>query len=991
MFFSTEQRCLSLNVLVSTGQISPFGGYDGVYDPRLWMGSVRTFAFDFQISGMVNANGGPVDLHKNGGFFLTLNGVFGKGGFAKSDAPNFSKSLPIGSSAPTGDGNVGQVTGASKQSVSEKHVSAELGGGDLPVENTQPSQYVHYAICATAPDDAAARGPAVGQVTAFAAQNLNADGWLFADGSVLKIADYLDLFEAIGATYGGDGITTFGLPDLRGAAVIGAGTSEHGVSFELGQKAVPEATAVGSEHLPDPTGDGQPLNNIQESIALNYIIRIDGSFPSEYAIDDAEPVLGEIVAFAGDTPPDGYVFAHGQSVNVTDNPELFTLLGFRFGGDYRSVFHLPDLRGVSIMNSSPEHPFGTEFGFNEIILDAETFDADLVLTGTGSQDTLVGLLGSDDIKGRAGNDLIMGAGGDDILNGGNGADTIDPGAGTDVMTGGNGEDVFVIGRGRSWNRITDFEAGIDRLDLSKISAGDFARLPHWTALTAMTSTIRLNDRSSLSFSNLSGDATAGSASITSSTGDKELLIAQVETPWQAIGAGPVQYQWLRNGHAIDGADESEYRLTTSDSNAEISLRVTYVNGAGHLVTLSSNVISTSAQDVLAVLGSGASDDLKGTDAHEKIKLGAGGDNIEAGRGNDVINAGSGSDTVAGGSGQDIIKGGHGSDALSGGLGRDALKGGRGGDTVDGGKGRDTIDAGGGDDSVRGGQGADAIYGGQGNDVVEGGRGDDTITGGQGDDTLRGGRGNDILIFSEGHNDYQGGNGFDTLLLTDAKQGVDVNLMARTVEYTYSTWHHGRETRHFDESEVHGIEQVIGSAYDDTMTGDSGDNILIGGQGADFISSFGGNNLLEGEEGRDTLQAGVGRDTLRGGAGNDVLSANSGHSTLHGGQGADKLIGVSEGDSEMYGGTGADVFVFKPMRTFGTGHHVVKDFDIDADKIIVNLSDPTDRHNLRVLSLEDSVALKYNMFGARGMGDLEITIEGVSYFELAIGVDTLEII
>lgn len=50
------------------------------------------------------------------------------------------------------------------------------------------------------------------------------DGWLLCDGTVVNIADYPRLFAVLGTTYGGDGTTTFGLPDLRGRVPLGVGT-----------------------------------------------------------------------------------------------------------------------------------------------------------------------------------------------------------------------------------------------------------------------------------------------------------------------------------------------------------------------------------------------------------------------------------------------------------------------------------------------------------------------------------------------------------------------------------------------------------------------------------------------------------------------------------------------------------------------------------------------------------------------------------------------
>ena len=65
--------------------------------------------------------------------------------------------------------------------------------------------------------------PFIGEIKAVAF-NYAPVGWLLCDGSIFKIEDYPALFALLGPTYGGNGTTTFGLPDLRGRTLIGVGT-----------------------------------------------------------------------------------------------------------------------------------------------------------------------------------------------------------------------------------------------------------------------------------------------------------------------------------------------------------------------------------------------------------------------------------------------------------------------------------------------------------------------------------------------------------------------------------------------------------------------------------------------------------------------------------------------------------------------------------------------------------------------------------------------
>ena len=105
-------------------------------------------------------------------------------------------------------------------------------------------------------------------------------------------------------------------------------------------------------------------------------------------------------------------------------------------------------------------------------------DADsegLRLLGNSFGNTIHGGDGDDLLDGRAGADQLHGGGGDDRLKGGDGDDTLEGGAGRDLLTGGTGDDTFVFGvsdivTGPARDRITDFAAGSDTIDLAAIDA-----------------------------------------------------------------------------------------------------------------------------------------------------------------------------------------------------------------------------------------------------------------------------------------------------------------------------------------------------------------------------------------------------------------------------------------------------------------------------------------------------------------------------------------
>ena len=102
----------------------------------------------------------------------------------------------------------------------------------------------------------------------------------------------------------------------------------------------------------------------------------------------------------------------------------------------------------------------------------------------------------------------------------------------------------------------------------------------------------------------------------------------------------------------------------------------------------------------------------------------------------------------------------------------------------------------------------------------------------------------------------------------------------------------------------GLENVIGTAYGDTITGSSAANRIWGGGGNDTISGGSGNDVIFGGPGNDTLRGGSGNDLLFGEAGDDSLYGDSGNNVMLGGEGNDYLAG-SYGRNVFIGGLGAD--------------------------------------------------------------------------------------
>ena len=227
-------------------------------------------------------------------------------------------------------------------------------------------------------------------------------------------------------------------------------------------------------------------------------------------------------------------------------------------------------------------------------------------------------------------------------------------------------------------------------------------------------------------------------------------------------------------------------------------------------------------------------------------------NLRGGDGDDRLYGGRGNDRLYGGSGDDVLQGGSDQDQMDGGRGNDIIYGDNGDDTLDGGAGDDLLGGGEGDDKMRGGAGNDRLYG----DVAHSGaNGDDTLCGGDGHDFLDGGLGGDQIngdkcdamfqpvtpatpVTPADYDDpalnyfndisdwaYPG----DTVSYYWSTAGVTVNLASPL------TVGAGVNTGGFAQGDaLTGIENVVGSRFNDHITGGAGPNLFRGGDGADTL-------------------------------------------------------------------------------------------------------------------------------------------------------------
>ncbi|WP_337912054.1 type I secretion C-terminal target domain-containing protein [Aeromonas veronii] len=148
-----------------------------------------------------------------------------------------------------------------------------------------------------------------------------------------------------------------------------------------------------------------------------------------------------------------------------------------------------------------------------------------------------------------------------------------------------------------------------------------------------------------------------------------------------------------------------------------------------------------------------------------------------------------------------------------------------------------------------------LIGGAGDETLDGNAGNDILLGGGGNDGLSGGDGNDILVGGAGNDTLNGGAGNDTASYIDSTAGVTVKVNGNN----QATGGAGTDS-------LSNMENLVGSMFNDSLTGDGNANVLSGLVGSDILSGGGGDDLLLGGADGDTLTGGGGKDTFKWGAG-----------------------------------------------------------------------------------------------------------------------------
>ena len=234
--FDNDQPSLQVNYIIN------IGGAFAANSTNV-MGEVVPFLGDFAPAGYAFANGQLLSISANPALFSIFGTTYGGDGRFTFALPDLNGKTIIGAGSDAQQTVVlGATTGQDSTTLTNQNAPSPLGP-DQPVSNDQPSLALTYLVATQGvfpngsfePDL-----PVIGEVIAYAGGgsglvDMLQEGWAVANGATVAIQTNLALFDVLGTTYGGNGTTTFNLPDLVGRTVAGVSTNQ-GTTTTLGEQ-----------------------------------------------------------------------------------------------------------------------------------------------------------------------------------------------------------------------------------------------------------------------------------------------------------------------------------------------------------------------------------------------------------------------------------------------------------------------------------------------------------------------------------------------------------------------------------------------------------------------------------------------------------------------------------------------------------------------------------------------------------------------------------
>lgn len=149
--------------------------------------------------------------------------------------------------------------------------------------------------------------PYVGEIRMFGFGR-TPNGWQACDGTLLPIAEYEVLYTLLGTTYGGDGQSTFGVPDLRGRLPIHQGTGPGLSNYVIGQKSGTESVTLLSQQMPAHTHTAVATTGAATALTpgialLPGAVSGDNFYASDITGATAVPMSAQSTGLAGGSQP----------------------------------------------------------------------------------------------------------------------------------------------------------------------------------------------------------------------------------------------------------------------------------------------------------------------------------------------------------------------------------------------------------------------------------------------------------------------------------------------------------------------------------------------------------------------------------------------------------------------------------------------------------------------------------------------------------------
>jgi microcystin-dependent protein len=362
-----------------------------------FLGEIQIVSFGFAPKGWAICNGQLLAISQNSALFSLLGTTYGGNGIQTFALPNLQGRVPLGFSPAFPLGSLGgELSTFMLQTNIPPHVHANpvsdcvgcstlSAGQGQPINNMQPYVGINYLIALQGvfPPRSRRLDPFVAEIIMFAG-NFAPKGFAFCQGQILSISQNTALFSLLGTTYGGNGLSTFALPNLMDRVVMGAGQGSGLQNYVLGSSVGESSHAFSLNEIPShthvlssgnstlPTGGSLPFNNAQPSLVVNYIISLFGVYPSparrRLQGAGSDPYVGDIIVFPGNFAPAGWQLCDGTLLDISSFATLFNLIGTTYGGDGATTFAVPDLRGRVPVHTGAGISLGQLFGSETVTL-----------------------------------------------------------------------------------------------------------------------------------------------------------------------------------------------------------------------------------------------------------------------------------------------------------------------------------------------------------------------------------------------------------------------------------------------------------------------------------------------------------------------------------------------------------------------------------------------------------------------------------------------